>query len=247
MTAADVHSLAGPYALDALTEFEAAAFARHLAECETCAVEVAEYLETAGRLAEVNWSVPPPRLRRSVLDQVSRTRQTVGAPRPTGPAHAASSGASWRRRTFVAAAAAVLAIAGGVATWVVAQDRLGAKDAQIVAARQEAAEVRTVLSAPDAKLVRAGRVSLVVSGSRNEGVAVLDDLPATGAGRTYQLWMIRKDGARSVKVLTAGQTTGSFLVGQVAGAEKFGVSLEPAGGSKAPTDVKQVVDLPRTA
>jgi hypothetical protein len=63
MTSPDIHALGGAYALDAVDDLERVAFDRHLAECEACTVEVAEYRETATRLAEGSWSVPPPRMR----------------------------------------------------------------------------------------------------------------------------------------------------------------------------------------
>src|SRR6266536_585369 len=126
----EIHALDGAYALDALTEIERATFARHAAECEVCAVEVAELQETAGRIAEVNWSVPPPRLRRAVLDEVSRTRQRGGHRREEAGTAAA---ARWRRRTAMAVAAGILAAGGGVATWSLAQQRVRAERAGVVA------------------------------------------------------------------------------------------------------------------
>jgi anti-sigma-K factor RskA len=243
VTTGDIHALAGAYALDALDDVERAMFARHAATCEVCAVEVAEFHETTGRMAEASWSVPPPRLRRSVLDQVARTRQTVGSARPPAVGHGGSA-TSWRRRTIAAAAAAVLAAGGVVATWSIAQDRLHDKDAQVVAAQREARRVSDVLTAPDARLARAGQVSIVVSPSRNSAVAVLTDMPATGPGKAYQLWMIQgKTRVTPVGLLRPGQTGGTFVVDDVAGADTFGVSLEPAGGSKSPTDVRQTVPL----
>ena len=50
MTASDIHSLSGAYALDAVDDLERAAFERHLRECEACALEVGELRETVSRL-----------------------------------------------------------------------------------------------------------------------------------------------------------------------------------------------------
>jgi len=63
LSPSDVHALAGAYALDALTELERAAFGRHVADCESCTVEVAELSETATRLA-----APGARLRTVSVD-----------------------------------------------------------------------------------------------------------------------------------------------------------------------------------
>ena len=80
----EIHTLAGAFALDALTEFERASFARHLTECESCAAEVAELTETAARLAAPAWETPPARLRDAVLAEVSQTRQLGRVPAALG-------------------------------------------------------------------------------------------------------------------------------------------------------------------
>ena len=96
-----------------------------------------------------------------------------------------------------------------------------------------------MLGAPDARLNSAatggGRVTVVAAGSLDEAVAVLADLPAPGAGRAYQLWVIEDGTARSAGVLAAGRTDATELIGGVRGAQAFAVSREPAGGSAAPS------------
>src|SRR3989442_2763116 len=102
---ADIHTLVGPYALDAVDDLERARFDRHLAECESCVQEVAELRATAGRLADITELTPPARLKDAVLTQVARTRQ-VGAGRPAarrGPQ------VRWRRWTAASVAAAGIA------------------------------------------------------------------------------------------------------------------------------------------
>ena len=47
----DVHTLTGPYVLDALPEDERAQFEAHLAGCDFCSTEVAELREAAVKLA----------------------------------------------------------------------------------------------------------------------------------------------------------------------------------------------------
>ncbi len=71
---ADIHSLVGAFALDAVDDLERAAVDRHLRECDACRIEVAELREAAARLADGAWSVPPPRLRENVLAAVATTR-----------------------------------------------------------------------------------------------------------------------------------------------------------------------------
>jgi anti-sigma-K factor RskA len=97
-----------------------------------------------------------------------------------------------------------------------------------------------VLAAPDAVLRTTagpggGRVTVVVSASRDAAVAVLTDLPPRGPDRSYQLWLIRDTAAQSAGVLAAGVTQARRLVTGVRGATDFGVTVEPAGGSNQPT------------
>ncbi|SCG53023.1 anti-sigma factor [Micromonospora coxensis] len=233
----DIHALAGAYVLDAVDDVERAAFVRHLDACETCALEVAELREAAARLADPTWSVPPPRLRDAVLAEIRRTPQErPGRAGRDGPA----ARGRWRRRLTAAAAAVALAGGAGAATWMVQEQRVRDAREAAVSARGETERVRAVLAAPDA-VVRTGavpaggRVTLVASAARDEGVALLDGLTAPAAGRAYQLWLIEGATATSAGVLPAGQGAGTVLVGGVRGKGLFGVTEEPAGGSAQPT------------
>jgi hypothetical protein len=238
----DVHTLAGPYALDAVDDIERAEFARHLAQCPACAVEVAELRATASRLADVVASAPPPGLRAAVLAEIRHTRQ-VGpwrrdSARPAGQVR-------WRRLAAVAAVAAVVAAGAGVTTYAVQEQR-------VRHAHAEAAEVNriaAVLAASDARVRAAlvtggGQVRVVVSDAMNEGVAILDGLPAPGAGHTYQLWLLPPGPAspRNVGVLPAGD--GRQLLTDLHGAGAFAVSRERGTAPVAtPGQVVQRVPL----
>ncbi|MCZ7435670.1 anti-sigma factor [Micromonospora sp. WMMC241] len=240
----DIHALAGAYVLDAVDDVERAAFARHLDGCESCALELAEFRETAARLADSTWSVPPPALRTAVLAEIRRTPQE--RPGPAGRSGAARAGA-WRRRLAVAAAAVLLAGGAGAATWVAQEQRVrdarteaGAARDEAGAARNEAGRIRAVLAAPDAvvrteAVAAGGRVTVVASASRDEGVALVDGLAAPAPGRAYQLWLIQGTTATSAGVLPAGQGGGTKLLSGVRGKGLFGVTEEPATGSAAPT------------
>ena len=59
MNTAEIHSLIGPYILDAVDDLERAAFDRHLRECDACRAEVDELTETSARLASGSLSVQP--------------------------------------------------------------------------------------------------------------------------------------------------------------------------------------------
>src|SRR2546430_8271562 len=161
MSEVDVHTLVGAYALDAVDDLERGRFDRHLAECESCALEVAELQETAGRLTALTSEAPPARLREAVLAEVSRTRQG-GPQRRTGDGGATR----WRRWTAAAVAAGIIAVGAGAGTYVVQEQRV-----------HQAQQIESVLAAPDAVVrtadVNGGRITVVVSNSLDEGVAVV--------------------------------------------------------------------------
>ena len=238
MTTSDIHALAGAYVLDAIDDVERAAFARHLAGCEACAIEVAELRETVTRLADESWSAPPPRMRDEVLAKVRRTRQL-------GPGRPEREGATpallrWRRRTAIAVAAGILVAGAGTATWAVQQQEVQ---------RQRAVNesVQAVLVAPDA-VVRSsaveggGRMTMVVSRSLDQGVVVLDATrPADD--QAYQLWRVG-DSIVDAGVLDPGQGTATRVITGVNAVVAVALTLEPAGGSAQPSKLPPLAGVP---
>ena len=74
----DPHDLTAAYALDALDPDEAAAYERHLGQCEECRVQLAELTETGASLAFAAVApAPPARLRASILDAAAAERSNV--------------------------------------------------------------------------------------------------------------------------------------------------------------------------
>ncbi len=232
----EIHTLAGAYALDALTEIERAGFARHLASCEACAVEVAELSETASRLGAAAWEAPPPGLRSTVLGEVARTRQvTARIDEPSTRGEFAVR--RWRRWTAAAVAAGVVAI-GGVATTVVIEER---RVDQIAAEQARLAAALSALGGAGDATVRSvnadggGRVTVAVSPSLDQGVVLVSRMPEPPAGKVYQLWLITGNSPASAAVMAAGQRDGTVLLNSVGTADTLGVTVEPVGGSSSPT------------
>ena len=83
MTDPEVHALTGAYVCDALDAAERAAFEEHLAQCEACAEEVAEFSETAAVLAMAAAEAPPARLHAAVTARIDITRQLPPLIAPT--------------------------------------------------------------------------------------------------------------------------------------------------------------------
>lgn len=106
----DVHDLTAGYALDALDADERDTYEEHLAQCEECRVQLAELTETASALAFGTVAPAPPlRLRESILAEAAAQRTNVIPLRPRS---------RWTPRalTYVAAAAACVAVGFGLST-----------------------------------------------------------------------------------------------------------------------------------
>lgn len=243
----DVHALSGAYALDALTPDEAAAFEQHLESCEPCRTEVRSLREATGALADVVSETPPERLRGSVLAAIGEVRPLppVGEPTPAPTVRSDPDGAEVvalpdraRRRAprWLVAAAAALALLAGAATFRAVQ--LDRELQSVVAAGDD---VTRVLTAPDATTGAArsstgGRAAVVASSSLGEAVLVTDGLPPAPAGSTYQIWYLHGTGTpTSAGFVPAGERSAVALQGDLTGATGIGVTVEPAGGSAAPT------------
>lgn len=75
MTSADIHSLAGAYALDALPADEVDDFEAHMAQCRACREEVASFEATTVRLSELVEESPPASMKTDVMAMITSVRQ----------------------------------------------------------------------------------------------------------------------------------------------------------------------------
>ncbi len=227
----DVHALSGAYAVDALDDIERAAFERHLAECPECRDEVASLREASSLLAGTVETAPPPALRDRVLAQVATTR-------PLPPQVDATSAGSRRKHRprrrlagLIAAAAAVAVIGAGV----VVTQPWADETSQVPSATD------AVLQASDARstsLDFKGGATATVTHSDSVGEAVIktENLPAPPDGMVYQLWLEQPDeGMVSAGVMPVKADQTVLLEGDATTATAAGITVEPMGGSDAPT------------
>ncbi|WP_405059608.1 anti-sigma factor [Kribbella sp. NBC_01505] len=239
----DIHSLAAPYVLDALPDDERILFERHLLECVVCADEVAGFSAAAVRLNAGNAVTPPPSLKESVMASIGRVEQLPPLPEPTVPIERATIQVSpapvrrqsFGRRSLLALAAALVIVAG---TGAVAVDQYRKNSAT----QRNTDQIAAVLAQPDARTVHGslkggGQATMVASDGRDAAVVVLSDLPVLPSDKTYQLWLIDSSkAAHSVGLAQAAFSDQTrVLTGGVAGKVAFGVTVEPRGGSQAPT------------
>lgn len=249
----DPHSLAAPYALDALEPPERVRFERHLRDCDRCAAEVRALTEDAVRLAWSTATQPPAALRDRVMLAVRTTPQD---PAPQGASHAPARARAtqlpphvWgaqppprqrqRRRIplFVpfatATAAAALVVASLFAVQANrAQDRLTAE-------QDRSREIAHVLAAPDARADsgRDGRgrtIGVIASATEGSAVVTLGGYDAPTGGRVHQLWLMRP-GAPPRSLGLFAYDTPLVATGLGTSATSLAVTVEPGGGSPQPT------------
>jgi anti-sigma-K factor RskA len=79
-------------------------------------------------------------------------------------------------------------------------------------------------------------VTVYRSVSLDRAAAVAHDLADAPDGKVYQLWLQDASGVmRPAGFLAAGTSTSAALSGEAATAQGAGITVEPAGGSPAPT------------
>jgi len=232
------HTLAGAYALDALTDRDRARFERHLAGCEACRQEAASLREAAARLPGAAAVPPPRRLREQVLAEAARTRQQppFTADGPAGPP-SGRRGVNWRApRMAVAIAGGCMLIAlvlGGL--FINTQHRLSQEQAHSRA-------IATVLNAPDATMMSArsaagGTATVVMSHRDHALVLTTARLPALPAGRRYQVWLMGVHRVRAAGMLPAPRQgmTAPMVVSGVAPGDAVALTVESASGASSPS------------
>ncbi|HEV8358112.1 MAG TPA: anti-sigma factor [Gemmatimonadales bacterium] len=247
-----MRDLAPAYALGALSPEESRAFEAALTGSPLLQREVAEFRELGALLAVEVEQSPPEGLKARLLDRVRAEKTLPLSPGPVGEAPTARIAS---RRSLVPilalgfAAAVLLAV--GLRLQVGAlKDTLRARDSALAEREARLAEREATLNAllePGVQLTTltaTGQAPPVVQvyWDRIRHTAILHALrlPPAPAGRTYQLWLLPKQGkpipSRLFNTEAAGRqlVTGIPVPGDqnVAG---FALTVEPAGGSPQPT------------
>lgn len=259
----DNHTQVYLYALEALPPAETEEFEAHLAGCTSCATELRELRQVTDQLSQAVSSEAPPALRGAVLATIAQTPQPPLTGHPSTPDIASTAGlrassssidgsagasvvplrrSSQNRLPALLAAAAVLA-ALAVGGW--AFQTHNAADESRQAAELAAVKTQRIgelLSADDVRVV-SGRVAnsgstgaVVMSPSQQQAMFVAADLPALPEDRVYEAWTAQDQGMVPAGTFTAADAKATVpLPPDVFDARKVAVTVEPAGGSQAPT------------
>jgi anti-sigma-K factor RskA len=221
----EIDDLLAVYAADALDEDERCTVASHIAECRNHDAELAAVRLDFERIALAVGPVePPPSLRSSLLDAFDRevagpavapVALPQAAPAPTNGARP-SAQRGWFSTASLgyALAAALLLVAIGVGAWGLSR---GGDDQVTVVASSEGAN------------------SLQLTYLEDRQIALLEvDLSAPPAGQAYQAWQIVDGAPVSIGVLNTNSGRVAFST-DLGDASAIALSVEPMGGSAAPT------------
>ncbi|MER5223777.1 anti-sigma factor [Streptomyces flaveus] len=252
----EMHSLAAPYALDALEPREHQRFEKHLKRCDSCAAEVRLLREDAVRLAW-NTAAPAPAAMRDRVLMAVRTTPQESAPGQTAPGpqphpRAAQQPLPGMRAprprpsrlhgllsplaaTTAAAALVVAALFGVQASRT--QDQLDQE-------RTQAREIANILAAPDAaasagQVANGQSINVVASASERAAVVTPAGLGRPTNGRVHQLWLMRPEVQPRSLGLFDGDTP-LLATDLNPDATSLAVTVEPQGGSPQPTSAPVV-------
>jgi anti-sigma-K factor RskA len=234
----DPHTLAGAYALDALSEPDRVSFERHLAGCDACRQEASSLRETVGRLPAATAAAPPQRLREQVLAEAARTRQQppLTADGPTSPG-------AGRRMVRGRAPRMAVAIVGGCMLVALVLSGLFINSRQHLSQEQaHSRAITTVLNAPDATIMSAraetgGTATVVMSHRDHALVLTTAMLPALHAGQRYQVWLMGARRVHAAGMLPAPHLgmTAPVVVSGIAPGDAVALTVESAGGASTPS------------
>jgi len=251
----EAHTLAGPYAMDAISEPDRVRFERHLAGCDECRREVAGLREATARLAAATAASPPPALKERVMAAAAATRQQPPLAEPPAASRSWPAFRSWlasrpglasrpwsarrRFRVRLALAAGAAVVTGAAVLFGVSN---GSMQDQLSRDQASSQQVAAVLTARDATMrtgaVRGGgTVTIVMSHSRRELVFTAADLRSLPAAWGYELWLAGPGGDRPVIMLPAARhgMAGPVVAAGLRPGDHLVLTAEPSGGASRPT------------
>jgi len=211
------------FALGSLDAEDSDRVREHVARCAVCREELASFQEVTGGLAlAVPAQDPPPWLESRIMEKVLSSRRARSLPKFLG-----------MRRPALAGIAAALIVA------------LGAGNIYLLARPFQSQAlvpglVTVVLTGTKDTPQAYG--TIVIDRDDNRGVLAVRGLAPLTASRAYQLWIIKEGERRSGGLFNVSPDGyGSLQVTVPAGFTgftRFGISIEPAGGSPSPTGAR---------
>jgi anti-sigma-K factor RskA len=222
-----IRDLLPGYALDCLETEEEKTVREHLASCESCRETLASFRDVSDRLSlAVPMAEPPKSLEGRIMRRIDHA--LVGRR------------LSFRwlpqfRHPALAAMAAVLIVALATGNILLLTKTLPTQPQP-----RSGGLMTAMLTGTEQAKDAYG--TIVLDPKDNKGVLAVNGLPALDAEHQYQLWLIRDGERRSAGVFSVdAEGYGALLLmvpGDFRDFRSFGISIEPLGGSQAPTGAK---------
>jgi anti-sigma-K factor RskA len=223
------------YVLNSLDREQRLLVDRHVSTCESCKAELRAYSEVIGELPyAVSLVEPPPELKRQIMQKIRSGNQL----RREDPALSV-----WQKilnfskvisPAWTVASLLLIVVLG--AGNLIMMNQLRDSDQAQGATNLSVINLNGTGSTPDA-------IGLIVLSKDGEhGTLIVDRLPPLDEAHQYQLWLIRDGERTSGGMLSVSRDGyGSLWVGTSAplnSFNSFGITIEPFGGSPAPTGEK---------
>lgn len=236
------------YALEALTPEERAQVEAYVAANPDARVRLDELIRMAARLPYAAPPVaPPPALKSKLMARVEADARR----RQPGPERKPSLWETWQRRLAPIALTASLGLAALALVWgvllnaEVARLRAEAQQLQQRVAIQD--RLLAQLTAPGARITEVSGTTLqpgarghfITDPQRATAVLVVSGLSQLQPDEVYQFWLLREGiavGAGTFTVDVVGRAVLTVDSGVTDEFTAVGVSIEPAGGSLAPSE-----------
>ena len=222
------------YALNILDVAEAEQVAAHLATCSSCQETLHAYREVTGLLALAAPEVTPPATLKQRLLQDLREPDSATAVTPARPSPSARSWLTrWRRwfqkRPLWQPVLVLVLIILLISNFQLRQ--------QLGDATNPAGFGTITLTGTEVSGAATGII--IISSDGEHGTLVVQDLPVLQETEAYQLWLVKEEQRTSGAVFNVDEDGYRAVWLQspdpLASYERFGITIEPAGGSPGPT------------
>ncbi|MVU77547.1 hypothetical protein GPX89_09880 [Nocardia sp. ET3-3] len=233
---ADLLEQAYPYALDALSDQDRRAVEDMLDRADESTADlfratVRELRDTLASMTAVDAVPAPARVEEALQRALDRADNTVS------PLRRARRARGLRWLAAAAAAAVVIGLGAGIAVYRSQSHHADEPTAQQILTHGDVREQKAPVT---------GGGTITVDASRELGAAIVsfDAVSAPPAGHVYQLWLISGSGqVRSAGVVPNLPTVAAPILMRFDDAGQLAMSVEPTGGSTAPT-TQPVVAVP---
>lgn len=231
------HDLLPAYALEALDPDEIRALEAHLKTCHDCQARLEEYRAVGdGLLFALPPKAPPPRVRARLIASLATAQAPARPARRTWPI--------WQLAGGLALAALLIF---NVSTMTQLQ-ALQRQQATLAKQLQTSQTALALVAYPEGRSLsvtgQQAAGTLVLNSELQRGVLFAWGLDVLDEAHTYQVWLIQPDGHRISGGLFRPEPGQPFVSVVIPSERPFsdftglGVTIEPAGGSPAPTGAR---------